>query len=420
MALSKSFLPVRGAGERSPIVDTGAGLVSIGGYLPAKRISPELKKRLVSFLKTDTLLPPEFIEQIDATGRLPGTVETNEAGWEKQPWFDHWVKNLPPKKRADPFQGTKERRRVPTDPVSLKESIIPHPMMPSDAETLAGAMAIINSGIDKDRIDLVLSFSQVPDFPLPSNASLIQHKLTLSDTGAYAVDSCCSSFLTMMELACGLVKSGVREAVLIVCSYIDSHVVDRSAYYGVYTGDAAVGAIVTRTTQGSGYIASSSTSYGSRHDGIIFERRRPKLFKKTNWGPDSTQEFTTFYNLRACKEIAANTDRDMVEVVHKVLVKADLTIGAVDFLVTHQPVPWAGNSWREALKIPVEKAYESFKKYGNIATCSAPVNLLEAIEKKLISAGDIVLMASSGAGENYIAVLQRVSSRLIQNIHAFL
>jgi len=399
---------------------TDAGLVSIGGYLPAKKISPVLKKRLVSFLSTDTRLPQEFIEQIDADGRLPGTIETNREGWERQPWFDHWVRNLPPKKRADPFQGTHERRRVPTDPVSLKESIVSHPMMPSDAETIAGAMAIINSGLDKNCIDLVLSFSQVPDFPLPSNASLIQHKLNLSDTGAYAVDSCCSSFLTMMELACGLVKSGVREAVLIVCSYIDSHVVDRSAYYGVYTGDAAVGAIVTRTKEGSGYIASASTSYGSRHDGIIFERRRPRLFKKTNWGPDCTQEFTTFYNLRACKEIAANTDRDMVEVVGKALAKADLAIDAVDFLVTHQPVPWAAKAWREAIKIPAEKAYESFRTYGNIATCSAPVNLLEAIEKKLISADDIVLMASSGAGENYIAVLQKVSTRLIRNIHAFI
>ena len=393
-----------------------AGLVSIGGYLPNKKVSLQVKKDLVSFLESDTRLPVDYIEMIDAADRLPGFIETNEDGWAKQPWFDHWVKNLPAKKQADPFQGTEERRRVPTDPTSLKESIVPHPMMPSDAETIAAAIAIINAGIDKKQIDLVLSFSQVPDFPLPSNASLIQHKLKLSNTGAYAVDSCCSSFLTMMELACGLVKSGVHDVILIVCSYIDSHVVDRTSYYGVYTGDAAAAAVVTKTEDDLGYLASASTSYGSRHDGIIFERRRPKLFKKTNWGPDCTQEFCTFYNLQACKEIAAHTDRDMVEVVNKALVKAGLNIDAVDFLVTHQPVPWAAPSWREALRIPEDKAYESFKRYGNIATCSAPVNLLEAVEKNLIAAGDTVLMASSGAGENYIAVLQKVPPVLIQNI----
>ena len=397
-------------------MDSNAGLVSIGGYLPGKKISPILKKKLVSFLRSDTLLIADYIEMIEAADRLPGSIETNQDGWANQPWFEHWVNSLPPKKRANPFQGTEERRRVPTDPTSLKESIVPHPMMPSDAETIAAAIAIINAGIAKNQIDLVLSFSQVQDFPLPSNASLIQHKLNISDTGAYAVDSCCSSFLTMMELACGLVNSGVHDVVLIVCSYIDSHVVDRSAYYGVYTGDAAVGAVVTRTQGDLGYIASASTSYGSRHDGIIFERRRPKLFKKTNWGPDCTQEFCTFYNLRACKEIAANTDRDMIEVVDKALVKAGIKIEDVDFLVTHQPVPWAAHAWRKALRIPEGRSYESFKQYGNIATCSAPINLLEAIEKNLVATGDTVLMASSGAGENYIAVLQKVPPALIQNI----
>ena len=54
------------------------------------------------------------------------------------------------------------------------------------------------------------------------------------------------------------------------------------------------------------------------------------------------------------------------------------------------------------------------------ATCSVPANLLEAIEQGLIKPGDLVLMASSGAGENHIAVLERVSPRLVQSIHASL
>jgi len=49
------------------------------------------------------------------------------------------------------------------DPVSLKKSVHPHPMLSSDAETLAGALAIFNGGIDKEKIDLVLCSSLVPD-----------------------------------------------------------------------------------------------------------------------------------------------------------------------------------------------------------------------------------------------------------------
>lgn len=78
---------------------------------------------------------------------------------------------------------------MPLDPASLRESIVPHPMLPSDAEMIAGALAIVNSGIAKDEIDLVLAHSQVPDLPLPPNVSLIQHKLQLKNAGAYGVDS---------------------------------------------------------------------------------------------------------------------------------------------------------------------------------------------------------------------------------------
>jgi len=397
-----------------------AGLISLGGYLPAKRIAKDQKGRLVSFLKRETLLEPEYIDQIHDTSHLPGSIETNDEGWAKQPWFETWLENLPPKKRDNPFQGAKERRRVPIDPVSLRESIVPHPMLPSDAETIAGALAIINSGIAKDEIDLLLAHSQVPDLPLPPNASLVQHKLKLKHAGAYGVDSCCSSFVTMVEIACGLIRAGIKNTILIISSFIDSHVIDRSAYFSINTGDAAVGAIVTRVEEGYGYISSASTSHGGRHDGIIFQQRSPSLLKKTGFGPDYAQEFTTFHNPQACKEIAANAQQDMVEVVHKVLTKANLGISEVDFFVTHQPVAWAANAWREALGIPSNKFYESFETYGNIATCSVPTNLLEAIESKSIKAGDHILMASSGAGENHIAVLEKLSSRLIQNSHASL
>jgi 3-oxoacyl-[acyl-carrier-protein] synthase III len=397
-----------------------AGLISLGGYLPAKRVTEAQRDRLVHFLASETLLPADYIDQIRLSGRLPGSVETNLDGWINQPWFETWLKNLPGSKRNEPFQGTKERRRVPFDPGSLRGSIVPHPMLPSDAETLAGALAIIHSGVPKDDIELLLVHSQIPDRLLPPNASLVQHKLKLKNAGAYSVDSCCSSFVTMLEIASGLIKAGLRSCVLIVCSYIDSHVIDRSTYYSVNTGDAAVAAIVSRVPDDFGYISSASTSHGSRHEGIILQRRPPTLLKKTSLGADRAQEFTTFYDLGACREISSNAERDMVEVVQKALCKADLTIGDLDFFVTHQPVTWAAKAWRDALGIPENKSYESFETYGNVATCSVPVNLLEATEKNLIKAGDRVLLASSGAGENHIAVLERVSSRLVQSIQTSL
>ena len=187
-------------------------------------------------------------------------------------------------------------------------------MLPSDAETLAGALALFSGNLPREAIDLLMVASQVPDVPLPPNASLVQQKLRLPNAGAYHVDTCCSSFVTMLE-------------------------------------------------------------------------------------------------------IAANARNDMLEAVNHAVEKAGISIQEADFFVTHQPVYWAADAWREQLGILREKFHETFQKYGNIANCSAAVNLLEAIELKLAKEGDVVLMASSGAGENHIAVLERLHPRLIHFLH---
>lgn len=395
-----------------------SGLVTMGAYLPAKELIYSDVPFLVKFLREKTLLPEAYIATIEHTGLLPGSVETNEMGWKNQPWYDAWVESLPPKKRENPFQGTKERRRVPLDPVSLKKSLVPHPMMPSDAETLAGALALYKAKISPDDVDLVLSHSQVPDHPLPQNASLVQHKLKLKNAGAYGVDSCCSSFVTMTELACSLVSSGIKKNVLVVSSFIDSHVNDRSTHFSVDTGDGAVAALVSKTKEGYGYLASHSISHGSRHNGIIYQRRSPLLLKRLDSGPDYSQVFTTFYNPEANKEIASNSTHDMQEVVGKCLEKAGLSLDEVNFMVTHQPVAWAGNAWREAVGMPEEKFFETFQKYGNIATCAAAANLLEAIEFGKVLVGDNLIFASPGAGENHICILMRISPELVEYINS--
>lgn len=393
-----------------------AGFVSISAYTPAKKLSSAFASKLTGFLESNSLLPEEYIHYIKNEQALPGSIETNEDGWISKPWYEAWVKTLSEKKQNDPFQGAEERRRVPMDPYSIKNSLYPHPMLPSDAETLAGAMAICCADIDPDKIDLVLSHSQVPDHPLPENASLIQHKLKLKNAGAYGIDTCCSSFVTMTELACSLILSGAKKNILVISSFIDSHVNDRTTHFSVDTGDAAVAAIVSVTSDGKGFISSHSLSHGSRHDGIIYQRRSPLLLKRIDSGPDYSQTFVTFYNPEANKEIAHNAATDLKFVVDKSLEKAGLAVSDIDFLLTHQPVVWAGDVWRQSIGIPKNKFYESFKKYGNIATCSAAVNLLESIEQELVTVGDKVIIASSGAGENHISVIMELNHELITNV----
>lgn len=394
---------------------TEAGLIGMGGYLPAKPVPEGQVDDLVKFLRKETLLYHEYIDEIAEKKQLPGRIESNYDGWESQPWFDEWVAKLPPRKQANPFQGAVERRRVPMDPVSIKKSVHPHPMLSSDAETLAAGLAIYNTGIDKNEIDLVLCSSLVPDLHVPQNASLVQHKLGLKNAGAYNVDTCCSSFITMMEIAMTYVKMGLKKKVLIVGSSLDSIINDKSTYYSVYIGDGAVAGIVGEVENGYGYIASHSHSIGKRHKAIVFKEREPAILRTTSQGPDFKQEYVTFYDKDMQREIAHETQHDIKNIADKLFEKTKYTNKDIDFLVTHQPVPWTPESWRECLEVPKDRIHHTWDKYANIAVASSAANHLEAIEEGHMKEGDKTLIISSGVGENQIGLFHRISPQLIRS-----
>jgi len=393
-----------------------AGLIAIGAYLPAQPVPENKRRRLAEYLRRNTPLPDAYIEPIESRGCHAGRVETNEEGWVSQPWYQSWLQRLPEKKRANPFAGATERRRVPMDPASVATCIHPHPMLSSDAEALAGACAIVNSGIDKDAIDLVMVSSLVPDRHVPLNASLVQHKLGLHHAGAYNVDTCCSSFLTMLELADSLVRCGVKRNVLIAVSSLDSLINDRSDYHSPYQGDAAAAAIVSRVEDGYGYLGSHAISQGSRHAAIVFRSRSPVLSRQIAQGPSYEQEFVTFNDPVLIKQIGEHAQGDVARVAGGALDRAGLRPGDIDFFVSHQPVAWAADAWREAIGIPASRCIESFSTFANIACASAPTNLLIALEQGRIRPGDRVLMVSPGVGENHIAVIERVTPQLVGSV----
>ncbi|MGC4114326.1 MAG: 3-oxoacyl-[acyl-carrier-protein] synthase III C-terminal domain-containing protein [Myxococcales bacterium] len=391
-----------------------AGLIGLGGYIPAKPVSPERRAPLARYLRTHSPLPAEYIDPIEQ-GVLPGTVVTNQSGWESQPWFRAWFDRLPEKKKKDPFSGSKERRYVPFDPYSIAHAIHPHRMHSSDAQTIAGAMAIVSTGTDPDEIDLVMSAAMFPDRSAPLNACLIQHKLGLKNAGAYEVESCCSSFVTMCEVAAALVGAGIKNRILLVSGYVGSAIIDPSEYYSPCAGDAAIAAIMTRVPEGYGYLGSHSTSHGNLHQAIVQHRRQPSLHVYSTYSPSYEQDFATFYDQKLCKEVAEKTQEYTAFVATEALRKAKLTPKDVGLFVSHQPIAWAPHAWREAIGIPGDCAFETYERYANIACASAPTNLLEAIEAKRLKPGEVVMMASPGAGENHICVLERATPELVKN-----
>lgn len=306
-------------------------------------------------------------------------------------WDNMNIVNLTRKER-NPFEGIDERRVFPED------------LIPSDAEVEAGRRAIEDSGLDPDEIDLVMVHSMLQDELIPGNASLVQHKLGLRNAGAWNMDTCCSSFVTMSIAASNLIAMGTFKNILIVTSVFHRHMLDFSHYISPSLGDGAAAVVMGRVSEGRGYITSHCASNGAYHDAFTLKERIPDGQKWVHYKPSPSKPVLVFNDETAYK-IGKNSLKDMVGVLNTLLDKAKVKPEDIDFFVSHQPVHWSHDAWRDALGIPATKSYQTFRKYGNLASTTIPVNLFEAREKGFLHDDGIVLMTSSGAGENFSAAL---------------
>lgn len=308
---------------------------------------------------------------------------------------DYWdnipLGNLPPNNR-NTFEGITERRVFPDD------------MLPSDAEAAAGRQAIIDAGLTPDDIDLVMVQSMIQDEILPSNASLVQHKLGLNNAGAWGMDTCCSSFVTMLVTASNLIAMKEFKNILIITSAFNSQLSDFSDYLCVNLGDGAGAVVLSQVSEDRGYIASCCTSHGQYHDAFVLMSRLPyNVAKYPHYKiPPIKPVLTT--NPQKIKEVGKHSVEDMSEILNKVLRKSELEAADIGLFLSHQPMYWAHDAWRDSIGIPKEKSYQTYYKYGNIASASVPVNLYEAYKLGMLKDGDNLLIASPGAGENLIAV----------------
>lgn len=308
---------------------------------------------------------------------MPEEIRTNDY------WDDIEILNSR-KEKSSLFTGIQERR------------VFPEEIPPSDLETIAAMRAIKDAGLEPDDIDLVIVHSMLQDKLIPGNASLVQHKLGLKNAGAWNMDTCCSSFVSMLSAASHLIMLGTCKNVVIVTSILHSRMIAPTHYLSTIVGDGAAAVVMSRVSEGRGFISSSFHSKGEYHD--AFTMKEVCVTSEDGTVEPSVQFFTHDEQVR---NVGRNSVNDVTEVVHKAMVKAGLTIDDIDFMISHQPSPWAHGAWRDAIGLPPEKAYESFSRYGNLASTSIPVNLFEARALGKLKDDDTLLLVSSGAGENF-------------------
>ena len=275
----------------------------------------------------------------------------------------------------------------------------------SDLATPAAQSALEMAGISPEDLDLIIVGTSTPDMLSPSSACIIQHKLKNKKAAAFDVNAACPGFIYGLSIAEKFIQDGSHNYGLVVGSEIVSNRIDyEDRGTCVLFGDGA-GAVVLGPSNGNGNGEILSSHLHS--DGSLWE-----LLNIPGGGsrkPPSYDMLDQRLNVVKMKgnEVFKYAVRTMVDVAIESMEKNGVSSEDIDWFIPHQANIRIMETVAKRLGIPMEKMIVTIHKYGNTSAASIPVALDEKVRSGEIKRGDLILVASFGAGFVWGAVLFR-------------
>ena len=333
------------------------------------RKAPRIGGRPATIASLATYVPPRLLTNAD----LEKMVETT----------DDWI-----------LQRTGIRERHIVDPG----------VATSDLGKEAAVKAIANAGLTPADIGVIIVGTVTPDMMFPSTACLIQHKIGAHNAWGFDLSAACSAFTYSLTTACQFVSSGAHEHALVVGADVMSSIIDyQDRSTCVLFGDGAGAVVVSPAKPGEPAII----DFEHEIDGA----GGPALCMPAGGSLKPSSHETVDQRLHYVKQEGQAVFRFAVrkteEISRRILERNGLTAADIDLFVSHQANRRIIMSATEKLGVDPAKVVINIERFGNTTAATIPLALNDAIASGRLKKGQLVLLASVGAGFTVGAVLLR-------------
>ncbi|HZZ38416.1 MAG TPA: beta-ketoacyl-ACP synthase III [Acidobacteriaceae bacterium] len=283
-----------------------------------------------------------------------------------------------------------------TSRVGIKQRHIVEPgMATSHMAVEAAKVCLAARGIDPTEVEVIIVGTVTPDMLFPATACLVQDRLGAKGAWGFDLSAACSGFVYSLQMGCKLVESGAQKKVLVIGADTMSSIIDYTDRATcVLFGDGA-GAVLVEPAQdgetgmidfhheidGSGACALFMPGGGSLHPST-----HETIDKKMHYVHQDGQAVYKF------------AVRKMVEATTTILERNGITGADLGCFVAHQANRRIIASTAERLGLPEDKVIINIGRFGNTTCGTIPLALNTAVEEGKVKKGDLVLIASVGAG----------------------
>ena len=274
----------------------------------------------------------------------------------------------------------------------------------SDLAVEAARRCLAKRGIEASDLDTIIVATVTPDMLFPSSACLVQDKLGAKGAWGFDLSAACSGFPYALQVGAKLVESGAHKKVMVIGADVMSSIIDYTDRTTcVIFGDGAGAVLIEPCEEGEvGLIdfwheidGSGAVSLNMPAGGSLLPASHETVDKKQHFVHQDGQAVYKF------------AVRKMAEAAETVLSRNGIEGSDLNCFIPHQANKRIILSTAERLKLPLERVVINIDRFGNTTAGTIPLAMNTALEEGRLKKGDLVLLASVGAGFTVGATLLR-------------
>jgi 3-oxoacyl-[acyl-carrier-protein] synthase-3 len=275
----------------------------------------------------------------------------------------------------------------------------------SELGRIAAEQAIARAGLNPDDIGVIVVGTVTPDMLFPSTACLIQDKIGARHAWGFDLSAACSGFTFALSTASQFVATGAHEHALVVGADVMSSIIDyKDRATCVLFGDGA-GACVVSAANGAGDLG--ILDFEHEIDGSGGKALCMPAGGSLRPPSHETVDGRLHYVKQDGQTVFKFAVRKTEEISRRVLERNGLAPADLDLFVSHQANRRIIESAGDKLGIDPAKVVINIDRFGNTTAATIPLALNDAVCSGRLKRGNLVLLASVGAGFTAGAVLLR-------------
>lgn len=310
---------------------------------------------------------------IGTGGYLPSKILTNEDLTKIVDTSDEWIVER---------TGIKSRRVMADDETTTSMAGI------------ASCRAIAATGIDNNKIQLIIVATSTPQSLFPNTASYLQHLLgiTALSCPAFDISVACSGFIYALSIADQYLRSGLVEYALVVGADSLTKLIDWSDRATCILFSDGAGAVVLKADNQPGVYSTHLHADGRFTDllyisGSSFDSQKQQHIKMQG------------------NEVFKIAVTKLDEVVEETLKANNIDKSDIDWLIPHQANMRIIKATAKRLGLPLDKVILTIEDQGNTSAASVPLALDIGVRDGRVKLGDLILLEAFGAGFSWGSAL---------------